>query len=41
MLRVGRIPAGDHDLFLGRVLAGELLDEGQPMVHIRKNGLHY
>jgi flavin reductase (DIM6/NTAB) family NADH-FMN oxidoreductase RutF len=38
---VGRIPAGDHDLFLGRVLTGELLDEGQPMVHVRKNGLHY
>jgi flavin reductase (DIM6/NTAB) family NADH-FMN oxidoreductase RutF len=38
---VGRIPAGDHDLFLGRVVAGALLDEGQPMVHIRKNGLHY
>ena len=38
---VDRIPAGDHDLFLGRVLAGTLLEEGQPMVHIRKNGLHY
>jgi flavin reductase (DIM6/NTAB) family NADH-FMN oxidoreductase RutF len=38
---VGRFAAGDHDLFIGRVLAGELLDEGQPMVHIRKNGLHY
>jgi flavin reductase (DIM6/NTAB) family NADH-FMN oxidoreductase RutF len=38
---VGRFGAGDHDLFVGRVLAGELLDEGQPMVHIRKNGLHY
>ena len=38
---VERVPAGDHDLFVGRVLAGELLDEGQPMVHIRKNGLHY
>jgi flavin reductase (DIM6/NTAB) family NADH-FMN oxidoreductase RutF len=38
---IGRFPAGDHDLFLSRVLAGELLDEGQPMVHIRKNGLHY
>jgi flavin reductase (DIM6/NTAB) family NADH-FMN oxidoreductase RutF len=37
----GRIPAGDHDLFLARVVAGALLDEGQPMVHIRKNGLHY
>jgi flavin reductase (DIM6/NTAB) family NADH-FMN oxidoreductase RutF len=38
---VGRFAAGDHDIFLGRVLEGALLDEGQPMVHIRKNGLHY
>jgi flavin reductase (DIM6/NTAB) family NADH-FMN oxidoreductase RutF len=38
---VGRCNAGDHDLVFGRVLAGALLDEGQPMVHIRKNGLHY
>lgn len=36
-----RFNAGDHDLLLGRVLAGEVLDEGQPMVHVRKNGLHY
>jgi flavin reductase (DIM6/NTAB) family NADH-FMN oxidoreductase RutF len=38
---VNRIPAGDHDLFLGRVVSGALQEEGQPMVHIRKNGLHY
>jgi len=38
---VGRMNAGDHDLFLSRVLTGELLDDGQPMVHIRKNGMHY
>jgi flavin reductase (DIM6/NTAB) family NADH-FMN oxidoreductase RutF len=38
---VSRCSAGDHDLFIARVVAGELLDEGQPMVHIRKNGLHY
>jgi flavin reductase (DIM6/NTAB) family NADH-FMN oxidoreductase RutF len=38
---VGRVPAGDHHLILGRVLAGALLDEGQPMVHVRKNGMHY
>jgi flavin reductase (DIM6/NTAB) family NADH-FMN oxidoreductase RutF len=36
-----RIHAGDHDLFLSEVTAGCLLDEGQPMVHIRKNGMHY
>jgi flavin reductase (DIM6/NTAB) family NADH-FMN oxidoreductase RutF len=34
-------PAGDHDLIIGRVLAGRVLDEGQPMVHIRKSGMHY
>jgi flavin reductase (DIM6/NTAB) family NADH-FMN oxidoreductase RutF len=37
----GRFAAGDHDLLIGRVRAGDLLDDGQPMVHIRKNGLHY
>jgi flavin reductase (DIM6/NTAB) family NADH-FMN oxidoreductase RutF len=38
---VGRVPAGDHDLLIGRVLAGRVLGEGQPMVHVRKSGLHY
>jgi flavin reductase (DIM6/NTAB) family NADH-FMN oxidoreductase RutF len=38
---VGRAPAGDHDLFIADITAGRLLDDGQPMVHIRKNGLHY
>jgi len=38
---VTRFPAGDHDLFLAEVTAGTMLGEGQPMVHIRKNGLHY
>jgi flavin reductase (DIM6/NTAB) family NADH-FMN oxidoreductase RutF len=38
---VERFPAGDHDLFLAEITAGALLDEGQPMVHIRKNGFHY
>jgi flavin reductase (DIM6/NTAB) family NADH-FMN oxidoreductase RutF len=38
---VGRCPAGDHDLFLGQVLAGRLLAQGQPMVHVRKSGAHY
>ncbi|MER3415564.1 MAG: hypothetical protein C4297_05040 [Gemmataceae bacterium] len=35
------IPAGDHDLFLMRVLDGRVLSTGRPMVHIRKSGLHY
>jgi flavin reductase (DIM6/NTAB) family NADH-FMN oxidoreductase RutF len=38
---VNRLPAGDHELFLAEVTAGHLLDEGQPMIHVRKNGLHY
>jgi flavin reductase (DIM6/NTAB) family NADH-FMN oxidoreductase RutF len=35
------VPTGDHDLYVGEVTAGSLLDEGEPMVHIRKNGMHY
>ena len=38
---LGRHPAGDHDLIVAEVLAGKMLGDGQPMVHIRKNGLHY
>ncbi len=37
----GRCPAGDHDLFIGRALSGRLLNEGHPMVHIRRSGFHY
>jgi flavin reductase (DIM6/NTAB) family NADH-FMN oxidoreductase RutF len=38
---VARQPAGDHDLFIAQVLAGRMLGEGQPMVHVRKSGMHY
>ncbi len=38
---VGRCPAGDHDLVIGQVIGGRLLQDGQPMVHIRKSGSHY
>ncbi len=38
---VARHPAGDHDLLIGEIVRGRLLDEGQPMVHIRKSGAHY
>jgi flavin reductase (DIM6/NTAB) family NADH-FMN oxidoreductase RutF len=38
---VSRVATGDHDLFLAEVTGGQLLDESQPMVHIRKNGFHY
>lgn len=37
----GRCSAGDHDLIIGRVVSGRLLNEGHPMVHIRRNGFHY
>ena len=33
--------AGDHDLFVCQVVAGRMLGEGKPMVHIRKSGAHY
>jgi flavin reductase (DIM6/NTAB) family NADH-FMN oxidoreductase RutF len=36
-----RVSAGDHDLVLVDLVGGRVLCEGQPMVHIRKNGLHY
>ena len=37
----GRCPVGDHELFFAEVAAGRVLNEGQPMVHIRKSGFHY
>jgi flavin reductase (DIM6/NTAB) family NADH-FMN oxidoreductase RutF len=38
---VGRCRAGDHELYLGEIVAGQILNQGHPMVHVRKNGLHY
>jgi flavin reductase (DIM6/NTAB) family NADH-FMN oxidoreductase RutF len=37
----GRCQAGDHDLVIGRVVGGRMLNEGQPMIHVRKSGSHY
>jgi flavin reductase (DIM6/NTAB) family NADH-FMN oxidoreductase RutF len=37
----GRCQAGDHELLLGRVDAGRVLNDGHPMVHVRKSGFHY
>jgi flavin reductase (DIM6/NTAB) family NADH-FMN oxidoreductase RutF len=37
----GHSPVGDHDLFLGLIVSGRVLNEGHPMVHVRKSGLHY
>ena len=36
-----RHTAGDHDLLIARVVGGRVLNDGHPMVHIRKNGSHY
>jgi flavin reductase (DIM6/NTAB) family NADH-FMN oxidoreductase RutF len=36
-----RYLAGDHELFVCLVLAGKMLNEGRPMVHVRKSGFHY
>jgi flavin reductase (DIM6/NTAB) family NADH-FMN oxidoreductase RutF len=35
------LPTGDHEMLLLRVIGGRVLGEGKPMVHVRKNGLHY
>jgi flavin reductase (DIM6/NTAB) family NADH-FMN oxidoreductase RutF len=35
------LDAGDHIVFLIRVDAGRMLQEGAPMLHVRKNGLRY
>jgi flavin reductase (DIM6/NTAB) family NADH-FMN oxidoreductase RutF len=36
-----RHSTGDHDIVIGRVVAGRVLDDGRPMVHVRKQGTHY
>ncbi len=38
---VGHVDSGDHRIVLARILAGQLQKEDSPLVHIRKNGLHY
>jgi flavin reductase (DIM6/NTAB) family NADH-FMN oxidoreductase RutF len=38
---VTRHPAGDHDILICQVLGGAVINEGRPMVHIRKSGFHY
>jgi flavin reductase (DIM6/NTAB) family NADH-FMN oxidoreductase RutF len=38
---VQRLSVGDHDLLIGEVLSGEILNEGKPRVHVRKSGLTY
>jgi flavin reductase (DIM6/NTAB) family NADH-FMN oxidoreductase RutF len=38
---VSRHAVGDHELLIGEVVSGKMLGEGNPMVHVRKSGLHY
>ena len=38
----GHLDGGDHRVFLARVAGGGLLQpDAEPMVHVRKSGLHY
>jgi flavin reductase (DIM6/NTAB) family NADH-FMN oxidoreductase RutF len=37
----GRCTAGDHDLLIARVVGGRVLNDGHPMVHVRRNASHY
>ncbi|GAC1466396.1 MAG: hypothetical protein NVSMB9_06900 [Isosphaeraceae bacterium] len=38
----GELHAGDHRIFLARVVTGSLLDsQAEPLLHVRQNGLHY
>lgn len=39
---LSHVDSGDHRIMLAEVLSSELFDEEtRPMVHLRKNGLHY
>lgn len=38
---VNRFDAGDHDAFVCHIVGGVILNDGRPMVHVRKSGLHY
>lgn len=37
----GEHPAGDHVVLFGEVVDGRLARDGEPHVHVRKNGLNY
>ncbi len=37
----GEFNGGDHIVVFGEVTAGEQLREGDPLIHLRKNGLSY
>jgi flavin reductase (DIM6/NTAB) family NADH-FMN oxidoreductase RutF len=35
------VDSGDHRIFLAEIVAGHMAADGEPFVHIRKNGLRY
>lgn len=35
------ISVGDHQLVVGKITDGKVLNEGRPMIHVRNNGTHY
>jgi flavin reductase (DIM6/NTAB) family NADH-FMN oxidoreductase RutF len=37
----GNVDSGDHRIFLAEVTGGQMLHDGSPYIHIRKNGLRY
>ncbi len=37
----GAVDGGDHRVFLARVIEGGRQGEAEPMIHLRKSGLHY
>lgn len=38
---VADVPAGDHRLFIGRIVGGRVHTDTKPWVHIRKSGMKY
>lgn len=38
---IGRADAGDHVVIIARVVAGGLLQEAKPAIHVRKSGFSY
>jgi flavin reductase (DIM6/NTAB) family NADH-FMN oxidoreductase RutF len=32
---------GDHEIIIAQIVAGEILREGKPFMHVRGNGFHY
>ncbi|MFQ5673573.1 MAG: flavin reductase family protein [Nitrospinales bacterium] len=38
---IQQVPVGDHVLYVGKVVDGDLLQGGEPYVHVRNSGLTY